>query len=161
MPLEAHLFKNMLQKSKNPKLLHMQRKLLIGYVFANRRYLRKILQWSERGKIGDFAVEVIPIDAPEFLDENGHINPADLIAAMPGIDLTLILVGDDNTTHPWLNFEQAAKQLQLKRYIMRIPYTTGEIPIEFKSLRTVAYNPNAIDKLLRIQDEISEPRELV
>ncbi len=138
----------------------MQRKLLIGYVFANRRYLRKVQQWSERGKIGDFQVDIIPMDAEDYLDENGHIDPANLIAAMPSMDLTLILVGDDNTTHPWLAFESAAEKLSCKRYVMRIPYTTGPIPTEFNSLRTVAYNPNAIDKLLRIQDEISTPTEV-
>jgi hypothetical protein len=62
----------------------------------------------------------------------------------------IVLVGEDNMDHPWLDWEgEFCHQWGIRRRLLRIPYTDGRLPEPFTVLQEIAYNPNAIEKELR------------
>lgn len=94
-------------------------------------------------------VYAIPQDDDYFYFEDGSVDEDRMIWALRAL-LVIVLIGENNLDHPWLEWEgEFCHQWGIRRVLLRIPYTTGPIPDEFKFLREIAYNPNAIEKELK------------
>lgn len=127
----------------------MQRQIFVSFLDEDKRYKNKVLKWESQGKLGN-NVRVTTIDEDELYDDEGYLIIERVQRALKNSSMVLILVGEDNMDHPWLDWEgEFCHQWGIKRYVMRIPYTDGDLPDEFKLLKTIAYNPNAIEKELR------------
>ncbi|MEM0995897.1 MAG: hypothetical protein AAGN35_02410 [Bacteroidota bacterium] len=127
----------------------MQRQVIIGATPDDRRYTTKIMKWGSQGKLGD-RVQVIDLEDDRFYDSEGYLMKDQLSWTLKEAALVIVLVGDDNTDHPWLDWEgEFCHQWGIRRRLMRIPYTDGRLPEPFTVLQEIAYNPNAIEKELR------------
>lgn len=127
----------------------MKRSLFVTCVPEDKRYRNKVMKWASTGKLGD-KVNAYSLDDPRFLNPDGSTNRQTLAWALKESNLVILLVGDNNYHHPWLAWEgEFCHQWGIKRVILRIPYTDGQLPEPFTVLREIAYNPNAIEKELR------------
>jgi hypothetical protein len=140
----------------DPNLIHpllfgvfMEQHIIISCVHEDKRYLAKIQKWASQGKLGG-TIHVIPQDDDYFYLEDGSLDEERIVWALKNAALVVVMVGEDNHDHPWLDWEgEFCHQWGIKRVLLRIPYTTGGIPDEFKFLKEIAYNPNAIEKELK------------
>lgn len=127
----------------------MEQHIIISCTHEDKRYLSKIQKWAAQDKLGQ-KVYVIPLDDDYFFFDDGSPDMERLTWAVKEASLVIVLVGEDNLDHPWLYWEgEFCHQWQIRRVLLRIPYTTGPLPEEFKFLREIAYNPNAIEKELK------------
>lgn len=127
----------------------MQKKVFLSYAADDRRYKNKIFKWHSQGKLGD-KVSIYTLDDNEFWDEQDNLLEEQLMQVMRKVDLVVVIAGDSNEDHPWLDWEgEFCHQWGINRVLMRIPYTTGPLPREFEVLREIAFNPNAIEKEMR------------
>lgn len=127
----------------------MEQHIIVSCTFEDRKYLNKIQKWASQSKLGG-KVYVIPQDDDYFYDEEGALLVDRITWAIKEASLVIVLVGENNLDHPWLDWEgEFCHQWQIRRVLLRIPYTTGPIPEEFKFLREIAYNPNAIEKEIK------------
>lgn len=127
----------------------MKSQVFVTSVPQDNRYRNKVMKWASSGKLGD-KVNAIALDDPYFLNPDGSTNRQLLAWSLKESALVILLVGDDNRHHPWLDWEgEFCHQWGIKRVVLRIPYTNGALPEEFKLLREIAYNPNAVEKELR------------
>ena len=105
------------------------------------------MKWESQGKLAD-DIELLTEEDFEF--DDGTLDREDLVSTLQEIDAVVIVIGEDNYDHPWLDWEgEFCHQWGINRRIMRIPYTDGYLPEPFTVLREIAYNPNAIEKELR------------
>ena len=127
----------------------MQPTVFIGHTPNDERYSRKIIKWASQGKLGD-RVRAISLDDDRFFDNNEDLDRGKVKMALKEATLVVILIGEDNWDHPWLDFEgEFCHQWGIKRVLMCIPYTDGGLPEPFQVLREIAYNPNAVEKELQ------------
>ena len=127
----------------------MEQHIIISCTHEDKRYLSKIQKWATQGKLGG-KVYVIPQDDDYFYFEDGSVDEDRMIWALKEASLVIVLIGENNLDHPWLEWEgEFCHQWGIRRVLLRIPYTTGPIPDEFKFLREIAYKPNAIEKELK------------
>ncbi|MFM2376039.1 MAG: hypothetical protein RLZZ165_1136 [Bacteroidota bacterium] len=134
----------------------MEQHIIISCTHDDKRYLTKIQKWALQGRLPG-QVYVIPQDDEFFYHEDGSLHEERMVWAIKEASLVVVLVGDNNLDHPWLSWEgEFCHQWGIKRVLLRIPYTTGEIPTEFKLLREIAFNPNAIEKELK---EFANPNQ--
>jgi hypothetical protein len=127
----------------------MEQHIIISCTHEDKRYLNKIQKWATQGKLGG-KIYVIPQDDDYFYFSDGSLDVERLTWALKQASLVIVLVGESNMDHPWLDWEgEFCHQWGIRRVLLRIPYTTGAIPEEFKFLREIAYNPNAIEKELK------------
>lgn len=128
----------------------MKSQVFISYDASDRRYKNKILKWESQGKLGD--VIITSLDDDDLWDDDENLLQDELVRKLQEAELVIVLVGDNNADHPWLDWEgEFCHQWGIRRFLMRIPYTTGAIPREFEVLEEIAYNPNAIEKEVRDQ----------
>ena len=138
----------------------MKIKIFLCGTEADKRYLNKIKRWCKHRKCGQhYFTFVTPEDSPAPRPKrrlqlaNTPPPPPERTLSIPQklkyAQLALILLGNDNDNHPWLEYDNLALQFNLPRYYMRVPYTTDPVPPRIAEVRQIAYNPNAIDKLLR------------
>ena len=127
----------------------MKKQVFVTSTEEDKRYRAKVMKWGTTKKLGP-KVNVLSIDDPRYLYQDGTPNREILAWALKESSLVVILVGEKNQNHPWLDWEgEFCHQWGIKRVVMRIPYTEGLLPEEFRLLREIAYNPNAIEKELR------------
>lgn len=127
----------------------MQRQIIIGSTPDDKRYTNKIIKWAQTGKLGD-RVNVITLDDPRFYDQDGYVLRDHVSWSLKEAALVLVLVGEENMDHPWLDWEgEFCHQWGIRRRLLRIPYSEGYLPEPFTVLQEIAYNPNAIEKELR------------
>jgi hypothetical protein len=134
----------------------MEQHIIISCIHEDKRYLNKIQKWALQGRLPG-QVYVIPQDDEFFYHEDGSLHEERIVWAIKEASLVVVLVGENNLDHPWLFWEgEFCHQWGIKRVLLRIPYTTGELPAEFKVLREIAFNPNAIEKELK---EFANPNQ--
>jgi hypothetical protein len=127
----------------------MQRQIIVASTPEDSKYRAKVIKWAQLGQLGANA-HAVSLDDRRFYNSDGSMNVEQLAWALKQSPLVVILVGDDNSEHPWLDWEgEFCHQWGIKRSIVRIPYSTGWLPEELQLLREIAYNPNAIEKEVR------------
>ena len=127
----------------------MEQHIIISCMHEDKRYLSKIQKWASQGKLGG-KIYVIPQDDEYFYHDDGSLDEDRIVWALKESSLVVVMVGANNENHPWLDWEgEFCHQWSIKRVLLRIPYTEGPIPEEFKFLKEIAYNPNAIEKELK------------
>jgi len=132
----------------------MPQKIFISYVDADKRYLNKIKRWGKRKKCGDIEIIFSTRDDKGMKTKRGRIIRPKLERKIKEADLVIVLVGGANDGHPWIRYEKFADEQKVVRYFMRIPYTEHPLPDALKNLTQIAYNPNAIEKLFRSENQI-------
>lgn len=131
----------------------MPKKVFLTCFYTDLKYKNKIMKWASTGKLGD-RVTITSAEDEDIHDRNGDIIFDKLIQKIREADMVLVLVGNSNMEHPWLDFEgEFCHQWGIKRWLMRIPYTNGKLPEPFKYLRELAFNPNSIEKELRTEPQ--------
>lgn len=127
----------------------MKRQVFVTCAHQDKRYRNKVMKWASTGKLGE-KVTAVALDDDRYKNNDGSTNRQTLAWSLKESALVILLVGEDNYSHPWLEWEgEFCHQWGIKRVIMRIPYTNGPLPEPFTVLREIAYNPNAIEKELR------------
>ena len=127
----------------------MQRHVIISCAPQDERYRSKVMKWAQQGQLGE-RVTAISIDDRRFFFADGSMNVELLAYALKESPLVIVLVGDYNWDHPWLDWEgEFCHQWGIKRVIVRIPYSKGQLPEPIALLREISYNPNAIEKEVR------------
>ena len=136
----------------------MVKKIFISYAEADKKYMNKIRRWTKRGKCGSHKISVATAGDKAAQTKSGKVLQVKVRRMIASADLIIVLVGDVNALHPWRRYEAFAQEGNFTRYFMRIPYTDDPLPIEFKDMKQMAYNPNAIDKMFRDIFEEDEPK---
>lgn len=127
----------------------MQRHVIIACAPEDERYCNKVVKWAQQGQMGE-RISAVALHDRRFYFADGSMNVELLAWTLKESPLVVILVGEYNWDHPWLDWEgEFCHQWGIKRAICRIPYTQGDLPDELAMLREIAYNPNAIDKEVR------------
>jgi hypothetical protein len=104
------------------------------------------MKWGSSGQLGE-RIGVVALDDPRFYRPDRTLDQERLAWSLKQSPLVIVLVGEYNFEHPWLAWEgEFCHQWGIKRAIVRIPYSQGELPQAFSVLREIAYNPNAIEK---------------
>lgn len=134
----------------------MQTEILVSYVHEDIRYLNKIKKWAKRNKFGDFSVKITTPHDSSLKTKTGKIIRGKIRQKIKETAFVIIIVGENSRRHPWLRWESFAKERNTKRFYMRIPYTKGALPFQMQQIPQMAYNPNAVEKMLR---EIFEGKE--
>lgn len=112
------------------------------------KYVGKIKRWSKLNKCGNHIITFVTKEDSGKTHSGLSLQlPAE--AKIKNCHIVLVLVGNDNNRHPWLEYHRYAIQLKKPIMYLRIPYTTDPIPQRFAYLAQIAFNPNAIDKLVR------------
>lgn len=125
--------------------------IFISHCPEDKRYAEKIRQWAKRQKFGDYYVHIQTSQDIFLRNANNYGVPHNLKKAYLNAHFIIVLVGNRSHAHPWQAHEMFAQQHELRRYYMRIPYTNSPLPNIMQHLQQIAYNPNAIDKLLRTE----------
>jgi hypothetical protein len=124
----------------------MQRQIIIASDPEDFRYRNKVMKWGSSGQLGE-RIGVVALDDPRFYRPDRTLDQERLAWSLKQSPLVIVLVGEYNFEHPWLAWEgEFCHQWGIKRAIVRIPYSQGELPQAFSVLREIAYNPNAIEK---------------
>ena len=128
------------------------RRVFISYNEVDRKYANKIRLWAKRGLCCDNQQRVMTLVERE---KTRHYTPKNQ-QAPPSVgmkilmsDFIIVLIGNENSNHPWLSRETIAAQKGITRYYMRIPYTNGDLPETLSALTQLAYNPNALEFIFR------------
>ncbi len=125
------------------------RRIFVSYAEADKKYANKIRLWAKRSKLGSGEVQAL-VEGELLRKKKASARPGwSVDKKIAYADVIIILIGDNNEDHPWLKFEEQAKQDNLLRYYMRIPYTHGAIPEGLGGITQMAYNPNALVKLFQ------------
>jgi MTH538 TIR-like domain (DUF1863) len=125
------------------------RRIFVSYYPNDRKYFQKIVRWAEQGLLGQ-NVLISSWDDEDLRDESGRVLFKAIEERIKESVFTIIIVGQENNDHPWLDWEgEFAHHWGIRRYVMPIPYVTGELPDELSIVKQMAYNPNSIEKLLR------------
>jgi len=123
------------------------------FVFSTKndlKYLNKIKRWCKRQKCGPHYVSLSSINDRNLKSRNGRIIKSRLNSQLQEANFVVILVGNENTQHPWNIYYQMVNTVQKAVYFMRIPYTDKtSSPKNMEGITQIAYNPNAIDKKIR------------
>lgn len=131
----------------------MKSKILVCAVESDKIYLNKIRKWGRRKKFGNHEVSILGTDDRHIRSRSGRLIRPRFEKKLKEVDFIIILVGAANDRHPWIRYEHFATEHHLTRFYMRIPYTNKEnLPNKFQTIQQIAYNPNAIDKLLRLKE---------
>ena len=127
----------------------MKSTVFITSTKEDRRYRDKVMKWGTTGKLGP-KTNVMTLEDPRFRFPDGSLNRDMLAWALKECNLVVIIVGNNNQNHPWLDWEGPfCHQWGIKRIVLKIPYTEGRLPEALRLLREVACNPNAVEKELR------------
>jgi hypothetical protein len=125
------------------------KKIIVVYNQINQGYAEKIKEWATEGKLG-LNVEVTFLDeiiGNAISHQSSMLLPDYIHASL----LVIALVGEENMNHPWRKLEKFLFRSNTpRRVVCRIPYTSGQIPSAFEHLRQISYNPNAIEKQIRL-----------
>jgi hypothetical protein len=82
----------------------MEQHIIISCTHEDKRYLSKIQKWATQGKLGG-KVYVIPQDDDYFYFEDGSVDEDRMIWALKEASLVIVLIGENNLDHPWLEWE--------------------------------------------------------
>jgi hypothetical protein len=130
------------------------RRVFVSYLPQDRKYFQKIVRWQQEGKLGNNVI-ISSWDDADIRDEEGRILRKLIEDRIRECLFTIVICGENNLDHPWLDWEgQFTHHWGVQRFIMRIPYTEGELPDDFRGIPQLAYNPNSIEKLIR---DFSQP----
>lgn len=130
------------------------RRVFVSFYPVDRKYFQKVEKWAEQGLLGANVV-ISSWEDEDLRDETGRIPYKALEARIKECDFVIIIAGNDNSDHPWLDWEgEFTHHWGIKRFVMPIPYVTGNLPDELAVIKQVAYNPNSIEKLLRTGGKI-------
>ncbi len=114
----------------------------------DKKYIGKIKRWSKLSKCGEHQIIFITKEDGKKTS-TGRMLQLPIEAKIKNCHIMLVLVGNNNNQHPWLIYHRYAIQLKKPIMYMRIPYTTDPVPQRFAYLTQVAFNPNAVEKLVR------------
>ena len=134
----------------------MIRKIFVSCNEADKKYRFKLKKWEKNKKFGEHQVMITSTDDKDIRREKGQIMRSSVVRKIREADFVVVIMGNNNQHHPWIQFEGLAKRFKIRRYYMRIPYTDAPLPKRLEKIEQLAYNPNAIDKLLRELNEGSE-----
>lgn len=131
----------------------MPKEVFLSCFYTDLKYKNKIMKWASTGKLGE-GVKITSAEDDDVHDKYGDIVYEKLVKKVRDAEMVIVLVGEQNMEHPWLDFEgEFCHQWGIKRWLMRIPYTEGKLPEPFTYLNELAYNPNSIEKELRTEPE--------
>lgn len=143
----------------------MRTKVFVSYRKEDEKYFRKIRKWAIREDFGEFDIFMTSSFDKGMRTQSGKLIKGRLDRKIHESKFIVVIVGDNNESHPWRKLDEMAAQKNKKRFYMRIPYTSDPLPEEFEDFQQLAYNPNAIEKLMRDwvtlygEDEPIEPYE--
>ncbi len=143
----------------------MRSKVFVSYRKEDEKYFRKIRKWAIRQDFGEFDIFMTSSFDKGMRTQSGKLIKGRLDQKIHESKFIVVIIGDNNDTHPWRKLDEVAVKKNKKRFYMRIPYTSDPLPPEFEDFQQLAYNPNAIEKLMRDwvtlygEHEIIEPYE--
>lgn len=129
----------------------MRIKIFIIASDEDRKYFNKLKRWLKQGKCGDYQLLITSRDEQRVGMVHAPLTAEQKVKAS---NVIIVLIGSNTNRHPWLAYHHIAQQTNKRIYYMRIPYTISELPQRLKEVPQLAFNPNAIEKMLR--DNISE-----
>ncbi len=124
-------------------------KIFLSYVPADKVYAEKMKRWAKRKKMGAFDIVFLSSEDKGVRTRRGRVIKPKLERKILEADFLVVIVGNYNKSHPWQRYEAFASTNNVERYYTRIPYTDDPLPEAMQQLTRIAYNPNAIDKILR------------
>ncbi|MEZ4884428.1 MAG: TIR domain-containing protein [Chitinophagales bacterium] len=127
----------------------MRTKVFVSYRKEDEKYFRKIRKWAINQDFGEFDIFMTSSFDKGMRTRTGKLIKGRLEQKIHEAKFIVVIVGDENESHPWRKMDEMAVQKNKKRFYMRIPYTSDGLPPEFEEFQQLAYNPNAIEKLMR------------
>jgi len=141
-------------------------KVFVSYRKEDEKYFRKVRKWAIRQDFGEFDIFMTSSFDKGMRTRTGKLIKGRLERKIHEAKFIVVIVGDGNEEHPWRKMDEMAVNKKKKRFYMRIPYTSDVLPPEFEDFQQLAYNPNAVEKLMRDwvtlygEDEPVEPYEV-
>ncbi|MFK7908691.1 MAG: TIR domain-containing protein [Chitinophagales bacterium] len=143
----------------------MRTKVFVSYRKEDEKYFRKVRKWAIRQDFGEFDIFMTSSFDKGMRTRTGKLIKGRLERKIYEAKFVIVIVGENNEEHPWRKMDEMSVNKNKKRFYMRIPYTSDILPPEFKDFQQLAYNPNAVEKLMRDwvtlygEDEPVEPYE--
>ncbi|RKG63928.1 TIR domain-containing protein [Corallococcus sp. CA054B] len=126
----------------------MPHSIFISYVYEEKPYKDRVAGWIEGHRLGSNVVATCErSDVRQHGEQEirNHLRPL-----IQGSAAVLVLVGDTSHSRKWIDYEVSVAQSHRKLIIpIRVPGTLGGLPREIRAEPEVAFEPNAIARVLR------------
>ena len=130
-------------------------KIFVSHTHHDSKYLNKIRRWGKKQKFGEqqHSVVITSTEDNGLRTRTGRLIKPKMEQKFKECTFIIILIGEYNEKHPWPRLQRVANKYKKTIYYMRVPYTTSPVPEFLNDIKQIAYNPNAIDKLLESEME--------
>lgn len=127
----------------------MPRSIFISHVFEDGHHIATINKWNDAQLLGENFV--IITEKGDFRQFGESAIKAHLADRIRGCACVMLLVGNDTHNHNWVAHElSVANSLHKPIIAVRIPGASGALPVNFRHLSLVDFDPFAIANLLRL-----------
>ena len=120
----------------------MSKSIFISCVYEDRHCIDNIQNWVNQGILGNVVITKETEDKRPLGKDavKQHIK-----AKIQGAALVFVLVGDNTHNHDWIAIEvDLANSFNKEVICIRIPSTTGAIPLILKDKRLIQFDPYQI-----------------
>ena len=139
----------------NEKRRTFTQKIFVSHTHYDMKYLNKIRRWAKKRKFGEqqHSVVITSTEDSGLRTRTGRLIKPKMEHKFREATFIIVLIGEYNDKHPWPRLLRVANKYKKTIYYMRVPYTTSPTPDFLEGVKQIAYNPNAIDKLLESEME--------
>jgi len=139
----------------NDKRRSSSQKIFVCHTYNDIKYLNKIRRWGKKRKFGEqqHTVVITSTEDTGLRTRTGRLIKPKIEQKFKECTFIVVLIGEYNEKHPWPRLQRVATKYKKTVYYMRVPYTTSPVPDFLEEIKQIAYNPNAIDKLLESEME--------
>ncbi len=121
--------------------------IFISHVFEDGRWIKQLQNWNFQNQLGKvFTLDVFNQDLPPTPD---NVLRRDIKERIRKSAAVILLVGNDTHSKEWVRLEVAFAQTYSRPVIVvRIPGTTGGIPVIAESYQPVDFTPAKLKEKL-------------
>jgi hypothetical protein len=124
----------------------MSKSIFISCVFEDAHRIKSIEKWAADKRLGNVAITHETEDKRQLGKDaiKQHIKNK-----VQGATFVLVLIGQDTHNHAWIEAEvELANSFHKEIVCMRVPQTTGSVPSLLARKRVIAFDPDALKKIL-------------
>ena len=120
----------------------MSKSVFISFVHEDKPFLEKIQKWEQQKLLGALT---ITCEVEDKRHEGEIVIRKYLQKKIEGASAILVLVGNNTHNHDWIRAEvELANSYNKKLICVRIPGTTGSVPLILKNYKEITFEPQSI-----------------
>ena len=124
----------------------MSKSIFVSCVFEDSHRIESIKKWATDNRLGNVSITHETEDKRKQGKEEvkKHIK-----SKIQGATFVLVLVGQDTHNHEWIEAEvELANSFHKEIICVRIPHTTGAVPLLLSNKRLISFDPDSIKKII-------------